>query len=528
AYIPRKGLFFEHDLRGQTQEEEVRPKGRQRKLWKDEGRWEHDKFREDEQAPKTRQELIALYGYDIRSAHNPDDIKPRRMRKPRFGSPPQRDPNWSNERPNKPPRHQGADSISAPPRTFTNRSSAGTGRMPPPRNYPRVGGYKETRPSYRAAEASAQHLSRNGEQGKQESSYRAKRGEQTPPRDKSPEMEVVHIHGSPAKEEIALENQAAAGDAAQPPPDRPIEKKSYSRARRTRMKAGDAGKLADEVPALEGLTPVPPKPMQAETSPPPAKSSNWESAVESSLDGLEQEMTQMNLSEQNWTPGQSQFIQPRDLRGIPNHMHVGTGPPPQFNRMEEMAVQGGRVKRYSSQRQRPPVPEPAPPMHISIMEGHYYDPLQFQGPIYTHSENPAPLPPQGMIVQPEMHLPHPVGRGLGVPFPLPQPGAEVWWLQGGPLNPVLLPLLHWHLPSPPRDVWPLHMTSHSVYFCHSPGALPPPPPPHLYSNTQAQSQVYGGVTYYNTVQQQVQPKPSPPRRTSQPVTIKPPPPEVPS
>lgn len=83
AYIPRKGLFFEHDLRGQTQEEEVRPKGRQRKLWKDEGRWEHDKFREDEQAPKSRQELIALYGYDIRSAHNPDDIKPRRIRKPR-------------------------------------------------------------------------------------------------------------------------------------------------------------------------------------------------------------------------------------------------------------------------------------------------------------------------------------------------------------------------------------------------------------------------------------------------------------
>lgn len=63
----------------------TRPKGRQRKLWKDEGRWEHDKFREDEQAPKSRQELIALYGYDIRSAHNPDDIKPRRIRKPRWG-----------------------------------------------------------------------------------------------------------------------------------------------------------------------------------------------------------------------------------------------------------------------------------------------------------------------------------------------------------------------------------------------------------------------------------------------------------
>lgn len=45
----------------------LRPKGRNRKLWKDEGRWEHDKFREEEQAPKSREELIAIYGYDIRN-----------------------------------------------------------------------------------------------------------------------------------------------------------------------------------------------------------------------------------------------------------------------------------------------------------------------------------------------------------------------------------------------------------------------------------------------------------------------------
>lgn len=47
------------------------------------------------------------------------------------------------------------------------------------------------------------------------------------------------------------------------------------------------------------------------------------------------------------------------------------------------------------------------------------------------------------------------------------------------------------------------------------------------SLSQGQAQVtYGGVTYYDTMQQQAQPKPSPPRRTSQPVTIKPPPPEL--
>lgn len=33
--------------------------------------------------------------------------------------------------------------------------------------------------------------------------------------------------------------------------------------------------------------------------------------------------------------------------------------------------------------------------------------VSYQGPIYAHGEGPAPIPPQGMLVQPEMHLPHP-------------------------------------------------------------------------------------------------------------------------
>lgn len=37
-------------------------------------------------------------------------------------------------------------------------------------------------------------------------------------------------------------------------------------------------------------------------------------------------------------------------------------------------VGGGRAKRYSSQRQRA-VPEPAP-MHIGVMESHYYEPSE--------------------------------------------------------------------------------------------------------------------------------------------------------
>ncbi|KAJ7313570.1 hypothetical protein JRQ81_005066 [Phrynocephalus forsythii] len=475
--------------------------------------------------PKHDRKLIALYGYDIRSAHNPEDIKPRRVRKPRFESPPQREPNWSNERPSKPPRHQSLDSTPVPPRTFINRNSAGTGRMPPPRAFPRSNSYKETRPNYRAAEVNSQHAPRFSEPSKHESGYRMRRSEPTSVREPSPEVETPHACSSPdKKEEVVSDVQSTTADALQVPPDKPVEKKSYSRARRSRTKAGETGKLADEVPPPLGLTPAPLKTAEVVPSPSPAKTGNWEVPVEASLDGLEQDMTQMNITEQNWNQGQPQFIQPQ--AGIPNQMHIGAAPPPQFNRIDEMGVQGGRAKRYSSQRQRP-VPEPAPPVHISIMDGHYYDTLQFQGPIYTHSENPAPLPPQGVIVQPEMHLPHPGLHPHQTPAPLANPGlypppVSMAPGQQPPPPPPPQQLLAPTYFSPPPGV----MNFGSPSYPYPPGALPPPPPPHLYPNTQAQSQVYGGVTYYNTVQQQVQPKPSPPRRTSQPVTIKPPPPEV--
>lgn len=189
--------------------------------------------------------------------------------------------------------------------------------------------------------------------------------------------------------------------------------------------------------------------------------------------------------------------------------------------------------------------------------------VSYQGAIYTHGEGPAPIPPQSMLVQPEMHLSHPGGFNLrpGVSSCLP------WWFLDVPLCSPLG--LHPHQSGGP-------IASPALYggppVSLSPGQPPPPPPPqqllpppfypppgvvtfpypamypspqvrprthaHRRAHTQptdpwgvslcqGQSQVtYGGVTYYDTMQQQAQPKPSPPRRTSQPVTVKPPPPEV--
>ncbi|KAM4622650.1 protein CASC3 isoform 1-T1 [Discoglossus pictus] len=509
AYIPRKGLFFEHDLRGHTQDEEVRPKGRHpRKLWKDEGRWEHDRFREDEQAPKSRGELIAMYGYDIRSSKNSEEIRPRRPRKPRFSSPPRREE--TDEKPNRiPTRYQDYGSA-PPPRTYNNRNDSGSGRGPPPRAYSRPGGYKENRNNYQPEDEVLQQPT--SDRRKDYGGYRTRSIEQVQPpyRDVSPEAVP------PTKVEPGVEKRVE--EPAQPPPDRPVEKKSYSRARRSRIKGGELGKSEDSgVPDLPPPPPAPPV-LAPEHSPPPPttiKQGSWETTTDGGMSGLEQEMSQVNLSEQNWSPGQPSYISPR---GMPNHIHM-TGGPAQYSRMEGMAVQSGRVKRYSSQRQRP-VPDPAP-MHISIMEGHYYDPLQFQGPIYTHGESPSTLPPQGMIVQPEMHLSHPGLHPHQSPAPMSTPNLYPAPVSLPPNQPPPQQLL----PPPYFTAPPGVMNFGNPPYPYPPGALPPPPPAHLYPTPQAQSQVYGGVTYYNPVQQQVQQKPSPPRRTSQPVTIKPPPPE---
>ncbi|XP_071149565.1 protein CASC3-like [Mytilus edulis] len=83
AFIPRQGAFYEHDLRlGEDSqeglEEEKRPTGPRKKLWQDEGRWNHDKYADYMQAPKSREELITMYGYDIRLADKPPDAPPRR------------------------------------------------------------------------------------------------------------------------------------------------------------------------------------------------------------------------------------------------------------------------------------------------------------------------------------------------------------------------------------------------------------------------------------------------------------------
>ncbi|XP_024117990.1 protein CASC3 [Oryzias melastigma] len=527
AYIPRKGLFFEHDVRGPAQEEE-RPKGRNRKLWKDEGRWEHDRFREEEQAPKSREELIAIYGYDIRNGAGP-----AYRRQPRQNSSQGRDKRWREgaERPARSWQNRtGAPPSSVPPPSspsaFPPLSAAQrhTSRTPPSRNRPPHHSLAHPPPQHRNDDAPPQRERQvaktqpepTGERGGAARGGRSagrggssvvvedvsQEGGAEPDQDSSsaalPQLSRFQA-ASPRRQE-ARATAPPLGPDASPPPERPVERKSYSLARRTRSRPADLGsKQASVEESAAGSA-----------SPSSGGGKGWVGGGEGAsqtvggASELDADVARLSLAGPNWSPNPPSYVR-SEIRGLGNPVHLPNAAP-QFSNMEDMAAGSNRAKRYSSQRQRA-VPEPAPPMHLGVMEGHFYEPMSYQGPIYTHSDGPAPIPPQSMLVQPEMHLPHPGLHPHQSGGPIANPT-----LYGAP--PVSLS------PGQPQQLLP-------------PPFYPPPgvmtfPYPTMYPTPQGQSQVtYGGVTYYDTMQQQAQPKPSPPRRTSQPVTVKPPPPEVP-
>ncbi|KAJ4931600.1 hypothetical protein JOQ06_010045 [Pogonophryne albipinna] len=525
AYIPRKGLFFEHDVRGHAQEEE-RPKGRNRKLWKDEGRWDHDRFREEEQAPKSREELIAIYGYDIRNGGGSGE-RPYRQRRPRQSLSPGRDKRWGDggER----PRSSNA-SRQPPPRSRPSHPQQNHMQHPPQsqyRNNELYAPHPRERPGPKAqCEPTGDRgvVSRGGRGGgrapsvlveditfSQGGSKEADPGVVTTSQQggypsaspRRPQQEQRGSGDMSSSSSDPPQQSAQTNREASPPAERPVERKSYLAARKTRSRPSDLG---SKQPSVEDSA------ARVNSSSPGdvgGKSWSGEGNGPSQVGGgggLEeqvQELARLSLVGQSWSPNPTSYFR-SEMRGLPT-MHV-PGSPPQFSNIEEISVGSNRAKRYSSQRQRT-VPEPAPPMHLGVREGHYYESMSYQGPIYAHGDGPAPIPPQSMLVQPEMHMPHPGLHPHQSGGPIANPA-----LYGGP--PVSLP----PLPVQPQQLLP-------------PPFYPPPgvmtfPYPTMYPTQQGQAQVYGGVTYYDTMQQHAQPKPSPPRRTSQPVTIKPPPPEL--
>ncbi|XP_037048680.1 RNA polymerase II degradation factor 1 [Bradysia coprophila] len=110
-YIPKRGVFYEHDDRTAEEPEAERKADEEGKEEKSDSptpvvkkpvkksaaadRWSHDKYNETEQAPKSRAELVHSYGYDIRNEDGP----PRSRRRRRYGRGPNKyTRNWEDEK----------------------------------------------------------------------------------------------------------------------------------------------------------------------------------------------------------------------------------------------------------------------------------------------------------------------------------------------------------------------------------------------------------------------------------------------
>ena len=85
TYVPREGAFFLHDARDESDEcdekrnnkDKIQPNNRRPGMLA--SRWTHDLYVERQQNPRSTEEIIRRYGYDIRK-HGLDDVKPQPQR----------------------------------------------------------------------------------------------------------------------------------------------------------------------------------------------------------------------------------------------------------------------------------------------------------------------------------------------------------------------------------------------------------------------------------------------------------------
>jgi len=156
-YIPKRGGFYEHDDR--TREEEAakvvateaetveeKPKKGSRSEVVD--RWGHDMFDATQQGPKSNQELVDSYGYDIRV----EEGAPRARRRRRYGRGPNKyDRTWEDEEAYSRPRPRGGatsrgDSSGAS-RGGKDRSRTHDGAPPRPEDFPALTNQVPDQPS---------------------------------------------------------------------------------------------------------------------------------------------------------------------------------------------------------------------------------------------------------------------------------------------------------------------------------------------------------------------------------------------
>ncbi|XP_054917515.1 uncharacterized protein [Dermacentor andersoni] len=495
-YIPKKGAFYQHDDRmvgdedasevPEEKNEDDKGSRRQKKLWHDEGVWGHDMYREEEQGPKTSDELVSIYGYDIRT----ETMPPRARRRRRYGRGPNKyQRNWEDEE------------------AYTPRSGSGRGGGLRGGRRTRGGGHignppfrDEDFPDLNSKPSNPEN-SATVELDRTEVKSPARptgfRGSSSPGSSSSQQEEWDHtVKGS------GMAHRGWGKRPSQPPrrvpdalprdSDKDSEvKENASSGHRTNRPAPRSPVKSNEVPRI-----------------PP--STGKSRAMRHLLTEHERSKKDFETLEKFAATVELQDGDAADLKRSTAATVAPRGGP--VGSTESAA----KPRRYSSLRQRPLV-EAAPYAETAVVAPQLPS---------TQAPLPAPNQPQPAILTAAHfqgpYAPYPDGYMLPpgqAPAVMPTPSQP-------PPPPVMAPpapLTSSFLPPPAGIVsfppqYPPPYTFPTQYAAPAPAAAPP-------TQTQAQKPPYyhGDIIYYNTQSQQHKQRPTPPRRPKAAIPIVPPP-----
>ncbi|KAJ8926082.1 hypothetical protein NQ315_009938 [Exocentrus adspersus] len=459
-YIPKRGTFYEHDDRTTDDVETIDPveaekeKEAKKKVWQDKKeKWKHDRFNDTEQAPKSRSELIAIYGYDIRNEDGP----PRARRRRRYGRGPNKyTRNWEDEdayskpatatRPKKLVRPKRTTDEEFPPLVRTKSPE----REKPIENDAKPEEAPVQRPPQRS-EPSREHIT-----------------DQAPP---------VVVNTAPVKEqqEPPAQNRNNSNNQPRPGSGRIVKPKKE-------IKDSDYRGFTTKTRQQRGIKTDQQKVLPPRTQPQPKEdvihSQNFTN--KNNMHDVEKEMGKLSVD--------------GNFKGPKQHGNQRQGSVPPRLQSEQKGP-----KRYSSMRQRS-LPEANTPPAPNYQHTSFYPNDNYQ------QAAPQPAPQQAILHQsPQMHPPPaaqlptiaqvPVTAAplLQTPFPQAFPQPPPAFLQAGVPPPPLFPaqtpqIINYVQGQPPFTP---NFQGYQQQF------NPVTQPTELY-------QPQGGITYYSTDQQVVQ------------------------
>ncbi|XP_012526151.1 protein CASC3 isoform X3 [Monomorium pharaonis] len=551
-YIPKRGTFYEHDDRttdevtdNNTEQQANVKETKEKKVWKDkEDRWDHDRYNDEEQAPKRPEELIATYGYDIRNEEGP----PRARRRRRYGRGPNKyTRNWEDE---------DAYGKTIPGRGNNRRFHKNN------EDFPALGNSKQSTPSKveEPVISSAWYSSKNKTQNKtqnfpplQAQQDNAKTKPVTTSNTSTNENKLLDESNNTSWKKDGrhvTQNQSTNGNTGSGGEADKLANAKPSPRENNKRNTQESVSLAASRTRGRGFKPNPNNNMV--TNRIVENKSKGRGPGPVTVENRRNNTTQHNEEHQlahdmkqqlNINDG-SQYHQPARHNSFftaPNQHRSNTVPPRMQQQQQQQQQQshqqqthssqqtiqqqqqdssGNRPKRYSSLRQRPTISETSAQQNYPSQHAQhgYFPPqagnsravLESQGYPQSHFEQSSPVAPTAapLAGQPVISLP-PGGQANYAPPPFLVPPPQFIPPQTAP------PSIINYVPGPNGPTFPPNFQGYQGY---NPSVQPqgPPPPQELF---QPQ-----GCTYYSPAQQQQQQQQTAPlRRPKAAIPILPPP-----